>query len=190
MQEKIDYRETARQLIHMLLGSAIIAAVIFLGTHATLEILLAIFALAAVASLRLAKGTNTTLLSKTTTVIGRESEQNFPFEGAIFFFLGAIMLLVLFPEKQIVLGGLIVVVYGDAFSTLVGKAVGKTPLPNNKTLEGSIAGFFVSAEILAIFFPLHIALLTALAGMLAELLPVNDNISIPIASAIALTILL
>jgi dolichol kinase len=43
---------------------------------------------------------------------------------------------------------------------------------------------------LLVLFSVPVAIITAIVAMLAELLPINDNFTIPIAAAITLTILL
>lgn len=190
MQEKIDKAEILRQLLHILFGSAFIAMVAFFGVNPTLNVLVACFAAGAIISLLIKNGKKVPFFSKFVKVAGRGAETSFPGQGALTFFLGAIILMGLFSEQKIVLGALIVLVYGDGFSTLAGKSFGKTRLPNNKTLEGSAAGVIVSAALLANFFTLPVAIITAIVGMLAELLPIDDNLTIPIASAAALTFLI
>jgi len=113
-----------------------------------------------------------------------------PGKGALMFFLGAILLMLLFKNPLIVVGALCVAIYGDAGSTIIGIRFGKHQLVNKKTLEGSLGGVLVSLIFLTWLFEWPIALLTAIIGMSAELLPVDDNFTIPIASATILTLLL
>jgi dolichol kinase len=88
------------------------------------------------------------------------------------------------------LGGLCALIYGDSVSTIFGIKFGKHKLIGKRTWEGTIAGMLAALPFLAILFPIQIALATAIIAMLAELLPINDNFSIPIATAIFLSIML
>jgi len=186
MQEEIDSKEMLRQLLHIFFGSVFIASVVLFGMSATLYFLIAIFLIGAVISFLIMKGSNVPIFSQIVETIGRGSEKELPGQGALFFFLGAIILMALFNEQHIVVGALIVSVYGDGFSTIIGKTFGRKKLPNNKTLEGSMAGIIVSALLLGLLFPPHAAIATAVIGMLAELLPIDDNLTIPVVSAVVL----
>ncbi|UPT74927.1 MAG: hypothetical protein M0D55_04240 [Elusimicrobiota bacterium] len=98
-------------------------------------------------------------------------------------------------DPAIVSAAILQLALGDAASALVGKAFGRTKiLGGKKSLEGSLAGFAVGyAAALACGIRPGAALAAAAAGALAELLPttpyVNDNMTIPIASALALVLL-
>ena len=81
---------------------------------------------------------------------------------------------------------------GDGASTLAGRAFGKKCILASKTLEGSLALFFVSLTAV-MFLPLLPVVAGAVAAAIAELLPearplrklkerglVDDNLLIPI----------
>jgi dolichol kinase len=114
---------------------------------------------------------------------GFERGREFPFHGAIMFYIGAFIAIVLFPEFASS-AAIAVLALGDSMSTLVGKRYGKYKLlfNKNKTIEGSLA-FLVTAFIVLIFFtnPVN-ALAVALIAMFVEALPkLSDNLTIPIA---------
>lgn len=111
----------------------------------------------------------------------------------IFFALGIMLSLILFPVP-VNYASIAIFTLGDSFATLFGKKFGRTvfPLNKGKKVEGSIFGFLF-ALLGALFFLANPwkALTGAAVGMLVESLPspISDNITIPLASGLALTFL-
>lgn len=103
--------------------------------------------------------------------------------------LGIIMSLTLFPAP-ISYVSIVVMTLGDGFASILGKKFGRRPLPvnKNKTIEGSIGGLLLSFIGSLIFVDPYRALAASFSGMLTEILPlpVNDNITIPLASGLTL----
>jgi len=178
--------ELRRQFMHFLFGSAIIALVTFLEVQKSLFVLITLFITGLVFSFAIKKGAKIPVISAIVKKVERNYEKHLPGKGALLFFLGAIITIILFQEKTIVLGALCTVVYGDSASTVFGKKFGKHIIAGKRTWEGTIAGFLAALFFLSFLFPLQIAIITALIGMLAELLPFDDNFTIPIAAGIAL----
>ena len=118
-----------------------------------------------------------------------ERKESFPMRGAIMFYLGAFLTLLIFSE-QIAAAVIAVLAIGDSVSTLVGKNFGRHKIFEKKTLEGSL-GFFVSAAAVLLFFVSpERAIFAALVSALAEaFLKIDDNISVPLSAAIALAII-
>ncbi len=140
-------------------------------------------------------------------------EEEFPW--APFYFVGGLIALGVASELLSVPLSLAFAAYailgiGDAASALIGKAYGSVAIPWNpdKTWEGTGAGIGAAypwAMMLAsvyhlwldrpavtgtLTFPLHlvwIVFLGTLAGMLAETLPGEDNLTIPVVSWLAMT---
>lgn len=112
-----------------------------------------------------------------------------PLKGAIFFYLGALLVVIIFPTN-IAMASIAVLALGDSLSTLVGRKFGKhkAPLNEHKTIQGSLA-FFTIAFIVLLFFtnPLR-ALITAVLGMFVEMLPLEDNLTVPLSVGILLWI--
>jgi len=110
----------------------------------------------------------------------------------IFFALGIILSLVLFPVPENY-AAIAILTLGDSSATLFGKKFGRTIFSFNKgkKVEGSVFGF-LSAFIGALIFvnPMK-ALVGAFIGMLIEVLPspINDNLTVPIGSGLAMTII-
>ena len=114
--------------------------------------------------------------------------------GSIYFFMGIILTLFLFQSNLAVANAaILILLFGDSASTLVGKRWGKVKLPfqQNKTLEGSLAfllvGFLVSLTQLT---PLP-AFTGALSGALTEAYsPIDDNLTTPLVAGLVISLLI
>ena len=115
-------------------------------------------------------------------------------KGYIYFFIGVTMALFLFNfNMNIANATIIILVFGDAASTLIGKRFGKIKLPYHKfkTLEGSMA-FLIVGFLGALFqVPFTPAFFGALSGSIAEAYsPLDDNIFIPLVSGLVITLII
>ncbi|GAB4307896.1 MAG: SEC59/DGK1/VTE5 family protein [Methanobacteriaceae archaeon] len=115
-------------------------------------------------------------------------------KGYIYFFIGVTIALILFNfNMNIANATIIILVFGDAASTLIGKRFGKIKLPYHKykTLEGSLA-FLIVGFLGALFqVPLTPAFFGALSGTIAEAYsPLDDNLVIPVVSGLVITIII
>jgi HAD superfamily phosphoserine phosphatase-like hydrolase len=139
------------------------------------------------------RGTDVPIFSTITWKATTKAELHEFTTAPIYFSVGIMLSLVLFPEP-ISYVSIAILTLGDGSATIFGKILGRTVLPFNKgkRLEASILGFFF-ASAGAMFFvtPAH-ALLGALIGMLMESLPLplSDNITIPLASGLVLMAIL
>jgi len=113
-----------------------------------------------------------------------------PFLSPAYAALG-ILLSTAFFTSQTANVAISVLVLGDGFAALVGRSIGGIHLPINgrKTVVGSLTGFFMSFTGCRLFVPVELAFVGSFAGMLIEALPIplNDNLTIPIFSAICMT---
>ena len=173
--------ENRRQFIHFLFGSVFIALLITQGTQTTLIALSTIFVIGLAISYTIKKGVKIPGLMSVVKRVERDYEKHLPGKGALLFFAGAIVTMVLFQRQEVVLGALIVAIYGDAASTVIGIRFGKHRIADKKTIEGTIGGIITSLVFLSFIYPIPIAAAAAITGMLAELLPIDDNFTIPIA---------
>lgn len=131
------------------------------------------------------------LLGKIVESVERENEKDIPGKAAILFFISAIILLYFFKDNvTIVLASLSVQVFADAFAAIIGINFGKHKILGKKTLEGSTACFVVAFLCLIYFYPIQIALIAALVATIIELLPLDDNLWVPLFTATALKLLL
>lgn len=112
-------------------------------------------------------------------------------KGFIYFFIGIILTLYFFQfNMAIANAAILILLFGDSASTLIGKRFGKTKLPfqSHKTLEGSLAFLLVGFLVSLTQLPIIPAFVGALAGMVTEAYsPVDDNVPIPLISALAIS---
>jgi dolichol kinase/phosphoserine phosphatase len=110
----------------------------------------------------------------------------------VYFAIGILLTLLLFPAPASS-AAIAIFALGDSTASIFGRYFGRTPLPFNKdkSLEGSATGFFFAFLAGSVFVSPLIALTGAAVAMFVEYLPlpVNDNILIPLSTALALTLL-
>jgi dolichol kinase len=120
----------------------------------------------------------------------KESESKKP-TGSFFYLLAAPVTILLFPAHAAI-ASLFIVAIADPLCSLAGLQWGKTKILG-KSLEGSSVFFVVSLLILSAFsFPVHIRLIAAITATLTELLTpkiLDDNLTIPLVTALVLTLL-
>ncbi|MBI4045031.1 MAG: hypothetical protein HY392_04955 [Candidatus Diapherotrites archaeon] len=183
-------KEMTRQAIHLVGGLAITGYFLYAGRESTLIVLLSLLLGTIGLSLAAARKMKIWPLHIFLEAGERRKEKKAPFHAPMVFLLGTIFCLVFFQDNRAITGGLVILSAGDSVSTLAGKKFGKTMLTNRHTLEGTLSGIVFSSMALLLFFPLPQAALASTAGMLSELLGVEDNVAIPLAGAAALTLLL
>jgi dolichol kinase len=115
-----------------------------------------------------------------------------------FYILGLLLVTWLFPKPVVVLSVLFLAV-GDPAAALVGTSWGKHRLWKNKSLEGAAANFAASALVTGLVYSISLGRLSpavllmatvgGLVSMIAELcpLPIDDNFTIPVLSALMLS---
>jgi len=108
--------------------------------------------------------------------------------GVTYMLIGAWLTIYLF-EKEVAIIALLLVSISDAAAAIVGTAYGKIHLWQ-KTFEGSVAFFTVTGIMMILVSDLSLEqkVVGMIVGTLVELLPipVNDNLSLPIVTAIAM----
>lgn len=118
----------------------------------------------------------------------RPEEEKLP-SGLPFTFFGAFLTMLFFPQEKIVLSALGYQVFGDGLAALVGLEFGRIKI-GKKSLEGSLTCFLVCLVIGFAFLDYKIAFLGAVIATIVELLPMplpfNDNLSLPLLSALFL----
>jgi dolichol kinase len=122
---------------------------------------------------------------------GHESQSTLVKEP-VYFAAGILAALLIFPAP-FNYAAIAVVTLGDGFSSIIGRLYGRNKIPysGGKTLEGTAAGLAFAFAGCLIFVSPPIALIAASIGMITELLQlrVSDNLSIPLISGLALTII-
>ena len=114
--------------------------------------------------------------------------------GFIYFFIGIILTLFFFGFNPAVANAaILLLVFGDSVSTLVGRKWGRIKLPRQerKTLEGSTAFLLVGFLVTLTQLPPLPALLGAIAGSLTEAYsPLDDNLTIPLVAGLVMILAL
>ena len=117
------------------------------------------------------------------------------FTGGIYVSLAALLCSVFFA-KPIAVIALSIMLISDTSAALVGKIFGKHKIYKNKSVEGSLA-FFISAIFVTLIFnsiyPFSfVCIIACLAATLMELyesaLKIDDNLSIPLAVGLVLSL--
>lgn len=187
-------RENLRQLVHALVGLALV-----LLLHASLitaEWLLVLLATGAIATLW-QRHRPLGILSRILGAMERDGDRHsFPGRGAFFYVAGSLLAVVCFAPP-IALSAIAVLAIGDALSNVIGRHAGRHALPHNrsKTWEGTAAGIIGATLSATVFVPLPAALVGAMAAMALETLPLHrvharldDNLLIPLAAGTAMTV--
>jgi dolichol kinase len=189
--EKTNFRqELTRQGVHFLVGIACI--LLFLLAGRILSIILLFVALIAgyLIAHQIKHHGHFKFLHEIVKHVERSHEQHFPGLPVFLFLFGAILTMAIFSNFLVIVAALIVLTFGDSIATLLGKYYGNIELVSNRTLEGTVAGIAVSTVALSFFLPLQFAFPIAGIGMLAEYLPIDDNLGIPIVAALTASMLL
>jgi dolichol kinase len=113
------------------------------------------------------------------------------FTGATYILISACLTIGLY-EKHIAIAALAFIVVGDTFAALIGRKLGRHWF-GRKSVEGSL-GCLLGTVIVAVLAPgltLAVALTGAVVATITEALSagIDDNISVPIVSGLAMTLL-
>jgi dolichol kinase len=179
-------RELVRQLIH---ASGVFVLILGLFLKIDVLILLCIIMVVSVEILFiLDKYIHIPVFSSIMSICKRSEDER----GFLYFFLGIIATLIIFSfNLSIAYSAILLLLIGDSLSTIVGRKFGthKLPFNKNKSFEGSSAFFIVGLICCLILLPPIPAFTGVLAGTLTEAYsPVDDNIPIPLISALAMTL--
>lgn len=188
MEEFSWAKEVKRQAVHM---SGLLVAVAYLSAGKSIALALTLAGLGASLLVSQTFKRGNPLAGKIVDKLERkEAREKFPVQGAIFFFLGVGLSILLF-SPYLAPAIILIITIGDAFSTLVGLRWGSVKLPYNskKSLQGSM-GFLVSSFIATSFLlPYQLAFVGSLVGALAESFSkgsAEDNIFVPLLSGLVM----
>lgn len=191
----------ARRLWHM--GGVLAIVVLYLNlTHAQ-SLKLASVVTFVFVTLDLLRQSLPRLNSTIIRVFGpfmRENEKN-GIAGTTALLLGVFIIVYFFPPDVVTLS-LLFLAFADPIASYVGIRFGKDKIIGSKSLQGSLAAFFVCTLIAAGYFfvrnmmlerLLIVSLIAGLIGAISELVPVgrlDDNFTFPLLSATLLWLLL
>ena len=121
----------------------------------------------------------------------RKHEHDGDFTGATYILLSVCFTVALFA-KPIAIAALAFIMVGDTFAALIGRRFGRHRF-GNKSIEGSSA-CLVGTLLVAFITPqlaISVAVFGALVATVVEALPlkIDDNLSVPLISGLAMTIL-
>ena len=158
--------EIKRQAFHIFLGIFIVLLLYF--NFIDYLFLLILFIVGLILSLS-SKKINIPIIYNFLKTFDREKDlEELPGKGAIFYILGAFLVVLIFP-KDIAMASIMILAFGDSVSRLVGPyGYLRHPFHSEKFLEGAVAGA-IAGFIGALFFvPWLPALIASTGSMLIE----------------------
>lgn len=182
-------REIFREAIH--LGGFLVPfiSIYLLNRYLVAFIVFLVTLLYTASELARTRGINFPVTSAITWSAATKPEMYEFVTAPIFLAIGTMLALVLFPEP-VGYASIAILTLGDVFATLFGKGLGRNAFRFNKgkRIEGSISGFIIAFLGASLFVNPLKALVGAAIGMFVECLPtpISDNLTIPLASGIAL----
>jgi len=180
-----------REAIHM--GSfLLIFPIHFLGNTIVASMILVIAVLYTISEIARVRGINIPIFSAITWRAAKKTEFYEFATAPIHFAVGIALSLLIFPVP-IGYVAITTLTLGDGCAHIFGMKFGKTRIPFNKgkNLEGTFFGFLFAFLGAMIFVDPTRALVAAAVGMLVEAIPspINDNLTIPLASGLALALI-
>ncbi|KAF5086485.1 hypothetical protein DSECCO2_57950 [anaerobic digester metagenome] len=181
-------KELWRQLVHA--SGVFIVLLGFLVSPEVLILLCIALVVLAETLFQLDKSHHIPLFSTMLSNCKRKDDER----GFVYFFIGIIVTIYLFKfDMGIVNAAILILLFGDSASTIIGKRFGRHKLPfqEKKTFEGSISFFIIGSSLAITQLPLLPAISGAFFGAVTEAYsPVDDNIPIPIVSALAMSLII
>lgn len=183
--------EITRKSIHLVI--AIVPTLLYFSRPLTIFLLAAGTLLYTILETLRRKGINIPLISRITSRAARLRDAGHFVKGPITLGLGALLSVLLFSPLEASIA-IYILAFGDSFSSLVGKTIGRIRMPftKGKSLEGSLT-CFVAAFVPTFIMSASISksLVIALGATLVEALPTKDwdNILLPLATGVIATLL-
>ena len=185
MALNLKRRELFRSSIHIAC-SATIPLTITAGKPLVLILIMVVSTLYCVSEEFRARGRLLPVIGRITLKACRSEEDKSPILRPLYLAVGIAVSLTFFPEP-VSYAAVAVLTLGDGGSSLIGSWIGRVKLPfnPNKTLEGSLAGLVLASAGTIPLVGLTPGLAAACLGMAVEALPlpVDDNLTVPLASA-------
>ncbi len=179
--------ELRRNIAHLLLGSFFAVLVITQPRELVIACNIALIIGLSVASL-LYQRRKIALFTRIFTNFDRPGK--FTAKGAIIFFVGTLIAVLLFSPSFAALS-ILVLSISDSLATIAGHYTGKHVLYKKKTIEGSLVFFACTLAILISFVAPMKALVIALIVSATELITpsfLDDNLTIPFVTGLLLSL--
>jgi len=181
-----------REAIHMGSFLLIFVCIYILGNVLVASLILLVTVLYTASEIARVREINIPILSLITWNAANKTELYEFATAPIHFALGIAISLLVFPAPTCYVA-ITVLTLGDGCAHIFGMKFGRTRLPFNKgkNLEGTICGFLFAFFGATIFVDPTRAFIVAAVGMLIESLPlpINDNITLPIAAGLMLNLI-
>jgi len=185
-----------RQFYHSLSGLALVFIISFLDNPADVYLtLILLFSAIIIETARLYLPEINRMFIHYFGILMRNEERHNP-TGTLYYLLGALVALLLFP-KEIALFSMTVLAVGDPAAYIIGSNFGKLRI-GKKSIEGSLA--FLTASVIAGFLlsslwddlSVIVIVTGAVTGAVVELIPlkINDNLTIPVTASAAMHFIL
>ena len=188
-RQSLSFQDVIRESIHLGGFIVLLLCKYFINWEVILTIILIVSLVYIMSEIGRMFGKNMPIISYITSKASGKLEFQEPVTSPIFYALAVIGTL-LFFSKPVGYTSMAVLTLGDSCATIFGKLFGRRHIPFNKSknIEGTLFGL-LAAFLGSLFFvdPVK-AMVASSAGMLIELFPspVNDNLTIPLASGLAL----
>lgn len=191
LRERFEFR---RQIFHLFLGVSIVFLLKIQLIN--VQVLLFIFIIGLIISyLSLKK--KIPYIHKLLLLFDREKDiYSFPGKGCIYFILGSLITVYLFPPN-IAMAGIMIMSLGDSLSVIIGKYYGRITHPFNRKrkIEGLAAAIFASTLGALFFVPFVQAFIASFTAMFLESFTIkvfgfeiDDNLIVPIVSGLVLSL--
>ena len=184
MVREIDLFELRRQVFHILVGITVVLGVLFVPNAKFIGLIVLIFG--GFLSF-ITKRFHIPIISDGLNLFERGKDVNVPGRGVLFFFIGSLLALQLFPQ-EIALASIMILSFADPISHFIGQHFGKTLLLNKrKYIEGSFWGVLVGGGFASFFVSPLLAFAGAFIAMFIESVEIamagetiDDNLLIPL----------
>lgn len=188
----LSRNQILRETIHVTGFAVPFICTYLLNRYLVALLILAVMLLYSVSEVARILGVTIPLFTSITSQAAVKLEQ-YEFAAAPIFYALGIMLSLLIFRPSIGYASIAILTLGDGFAALFGGKSGKTLFPFNKAkcVEGSLFGFIIAFLGALFFVDPTSALVGATIGMLIECLPlpISDNLTIPLVSGVALSVL-
>jgi dolichol kinase len=115
----------------------------------------------------------------------RTNEKETPGKAMLLYVLSIFILFLIdsfLGQKRMLVASLCMLTYADGFATIIGRKLGRYKLGKNKTYEGTMFFFLIAFIFLGTLYPQNIGMAFFITFLctIVELLPIEDNLSVPI----------